>query len=677
MDVISWMGWHTLAGAVVTACTLSASGVGVAERFGYSPDDSTGFLQSAIDSGATRIVLEAKDGPWITAKPLKGRSNLTIVFEKGAYLQAKRGCFKGLGDSLLSFVSCTNVAVIGAGPDVCGLRMWRSDYDDKALYAHSEWRHGLAFLSCVNVLVEGVSVVETGGDGLYISTSDLRKDHDGRRGSTDVVVKNCVFDRNYRQAVSIIGVDGFLAEDVVMSNTRGTPPQAGIDFEPNRSWQCIRNVVLRRCRIEGNAGSGIEFAHGHLGAETEASSILVEDTLIQGNAKGFYYPIGQEDMDCAVDTGNVLMRNCIFRATREQAVDVRKRPNCRGSVSFENCRFENCGAEVPNEPDFHLSICAHALCEPDSFSFSDVTVVQQTKRPLLKIPDRKVPYQGVPTRVTGRVRFIRGGEEGIVSFDEEWNRANCPYKSIVTPPKLFRVSRPIDKMSVTDNRPEEQRPCAPAFVRGRGRFAVFHARAGQTIWLELLVATIGKQTFDATRALVVYPRGESAVVSRIEPPRSAKAEMRSFTVPRSGFYDIYYDTAYNGVALRSSNVPIALDATVRTVPLVGVVGGASGSWLANAAERLLIYAPGHSRIECSISCAAGECVSLALYDPCGDRHGWIPTVEGVGRCQAATVAAGAWAVKIGKPEYGAYEDHCIGVRGVPGWIFLCEGRYWK
>ncbi len=650
--------------------------VRVAEQFGYSLEDSTRYLQAALDSGASRIVLEAKDGPWITSKPLKGRSNQTIVFEKGTWLQAKRGCFKGLGDSLLSFVSCTNVTVLGAGPDVCGLKMWRSDYDDKSLYRHSEWRHGLAFLSCVNARVEGISVVDTGGDGLYVSTSDMRKDHDGRRGCCNVAVKNCVFDRNYRQGISIIGVDGFFAEDVVMANTKGTPPEAGIDFEPNRPWQCIRNVVLRRCRMEGNAGNGIEFAHGHLGAITEAGSILVEDTLVCGNAKGFYYPVGESDMDAAADTGSVLLRGCTFRETRGQAVFVGKRPNCRGSVSFEDCRFENCGTEAPDEPDFRLSICGHTLCEPDSFNFSNVTVVRRNDRPLLKIPERKAPYQGAPTRVTGSVRVIADGKDSLVSFDDEWNRVNCPFRPVVTPPALFKVVRPLGAMQVFDERPGEQLPCAPAFVRGRGRFATFRAAAGQEVRIKFVVATIGARTFDATRNLVIHPRGEDEVVAKIEPPRSAKPEIRTFVAPRTGFYDIYYDTAYNGVAIKSSNVPVALDATERAVPLVGVVG-TCGRWLAAAKECLMIYAPRRSRVECNVSCTGGECVSLALYNPSGKRECWIPTVEGIGRCQAEADVDGFWGIRIGEPEYGAFEDHHLGVRGVPGWIFLCQGRYWK
>ena len=651
-------------------------GIGVAARFGYSREDSTRFLQAALDSGARRIVLEAKDGPWITARPLKGRSNQTIVFEKGTYLQAKRGAFKGRCDALLTFTSCTNAMILGAGPESCGLRMWRSDYDDKSLYTHAEWRHGISLLSCVNVRIEGISVVDTGGDGLYVSTDNRRQDHDGRRGCRNVVVRNCVFDRNYRQGISVIGVDGFLVEDVVLANTHGTPPQAGIDFEPNKARECIRNVVMRRCRIEGNAGSGIEFAYGHLGADTEASSIMVEDSIVIGNRRGFHYAVGEEDLDCPVDSGSVAFRGCTFRETLGHAVFISKRSNCRGAVSFTGCRFENCGVDSPEDPEFVFSVNAHTLCEPDSFTFDDVTVVRKAKRPLMRPWKRKGPYRGRPTRFSGDIRIVSGGEVEMLSFDDAWRRENCPFTPVATPPALFRVVRPLDGMQVVDACPGEQLPCAPAFLRGRGRFAVFHAEAGQEVRIELMVARVGRRSFDVTRPFVIYPHGGMEAIARIEPPRSAKAEMKTFTVPRSGFYDIFFDTAMNGAAVRSCNVPIALDVTEGMVQLIGVMG-AGRKWILSAKERFSFFAPGGMPVECDVSCSSGECVSLEVFDPSGERRCRVPTVDGVERYQGTASVDGFWEMAIGAPEQGAFEDFLLGVRGVPGWIFLSRGRAWK
>ena len=74
-----------------------------------------------------------------------------------------------------------------------------------------------------------------------------------------VVVRGCVFDRNYRQGISVISAENLLIEDTVMSNTQGTDPQAGIDFEPNEPWECLKNVVLRRCKSLDNWGMAFDI----------------------------------------------------------------------------------------------------------------------------------------------------------------------------------------------------------------------------------------------------------------------------------------------------------------------------------------------------------------------------------------------------------------------------------
>ena len=142
--------------SAVLAASANADGVRLSEKFGYDKDDSTRFIQAALDSDEPVIVIDRKPTPWF-ATPLVCRKPKTIRFEDGAWLVAKRGEFKGAGDTLLTFSECDGVKILGAGPDRCGLRMWRDDYMNTNLYATSEHRTGLAIRSCANVLVECVS----------------------------------------------------------------------------------------------------------------------------------------------------------------------------------------------------------------------------------------------------------------------------------------------------------------------------------------------------------------------------------------------------------------------------------------------------------------------------------------------------------------------------------------
>jgi hypothetical protein len=122
------------------------------------------------------------------------------------------------------------------------------------------------------VLIEGISANESGGDGLYISNL-------GRNTAPcrNVVVRNCVFDKNYRQGISVISAVNLLFENVVMSNTKGTPPMAGIDFEPNGDGEKMVNIVMRNCLTTNNAASGYCIVPNYFNSESAKVSITFEN----------------------------------------------------------------------------------------------------------------------------------------------------------------------------------------------------------------------------------------------------------------------------------------------------------------------------------------------------------------------------------------------------------------
>ena len=303
--------------ALLFSCLLAASlahgaGVKISEKFGYDPEDATRFLQAALDSGEKEIIVDAQKGPWY-ACPLQGRSNQTIVFEKGAFICAKRGEFHNPHVPLIRFSRCTNVTLRGEGPDLGGFRMWRDDYADRSKYKWSEWRHAVSLLSCVNVTLEGISVNESGGDGLYISTAGGRNTPAGQAPvCVNTVVRNCVFARNYRQGISVIGADGLLIENVVMRDTKGTPPAAGIDFEPNKPWECLKNIVMRNCLSENNEGKGIEIMVAQYDRTSEPISMRFENCRCVGNLSALLFSHGARDVDCPGKDGTFVFVTCVF-----------------------------------------------------------------------------------------------------------------------------------------------------------------------------------------------------------------------------------------------------------------------------------------------------------------------------------------------------------------------------
>ena len=130
-------------------------------QFGFDPEDSTRFVQAALDSGAKCVVFDHRGAPWIV-RPLKARSNTDIVFEDGVELLAKRGEFRGKRDYLLDMSNVTNCTIRGLGEKGGVLRMHKADYQ-KPPYEHSEWRYALSLLGAVCVNVENMSFIASGG----------------------------------------------------------------------------------------------------------------------------------------------------------------------------------------------------------------------------------------------------------------------------------------------------------------------------------------------------------------------------------------------------------------------------------------------------------------------------------------------------------------------------------
>ena len=83
--------------------------------------------------------------------------------------------------------------------------LWRS-LDRFAVPATvlAEWRMVLEICSCTNVTISGMTLAESGGDGIYLGTAG------GDKPCKNVVIKDVICDRNYRQGISVINAENLL-----------------------------------------------------------------------------------------------------------------------------------------------------------------------------------------------------------------------------------------------------------------------------------------------------------------------------------------------------------------------------------------------------------------------------------------------------------------------------------
>lgn len=363
--------------------SLHAKSISVVDSFGFDPVDSTRYIQAAIDSGAEEIVIEKKDVPWVIT-PIKGRSNLHLILEKGVKIVAKEGEFKGVADCMFKFAFVTNVFIDGRGATV---QMRKRDYQNPP-YAKAEWRSGFDFLSSENVTIQGVRVMETGGDGLYFG--DQTKGHPCR----NLVVRRCIFESNHRQGVSVISADNLLIEDCIMRGTDGTAPKDGLDFEPNKETDQLTRCVVRRCRFENNKGAGIDIHLTPSRSSTLPIDITVEDCYSTGNRYGTVYS-GFTGDDLV--SGRVRFIRCVFERECGAAVGVFNKPARSVALRFEDCCFVSNCAENQVESDILFDMQGSKTEVTDGVTFAKLKIVQSIRRPWFQIRGNGAFVQGVRT----------------------------------------------------------------------------------------------------------------------------------------------------------------------------------------------------------------------------------------------------------------------------------------
>ena len=385
-----------------------------ASSWGFDPTDATACLQTAINSGAKTLVVDNVGAPWIV-RPLKGVSDQTIILEPGVELLAKEGEFTGLTDCLLTYRDAKNVRLSGYGAT---FRMRRDDYMqpqyERRADGYSEWRHALKITCGENITVEGLRFVDAGGDGVFVGGK-------WKEGGTsrNIVLRDLTCDHCWRNALSVITVDGMLIEGCSFINTVGTRPEAGIDFEPDFASEQITGVVVRNCVSDNNRGKafGIQAMQGD--STTPPYGIRFENCRASRSKWGWSYTDGKKphDPDKPWDGGTVEFVGCTFADNELQGVNVSRKPLSSARHVFKDCLITgNC--TVSNDiADVSLTISEHGEFPPDEYVFENVTVRQSSERSWLETP---IPAGGAApacngTRIIGKVEVIGpdGASRGI------------------------------------------------------------------------------------------------------------------------------------------------------------------------------------------------------------------------------------------------------------------------
>lgn len=262
---------------LLTILLLAAAGQWPGDRNGDGREDLADYatLQVADDTETVQALLDA--GGWLpyigrpyVVRPLQLRSNTVVGIAPGVVIEARPGAFREPKDRLLSGNAVSAVTIHGYGAT---LRMRRADYA-VAPYEPSEQRHCLSLLGSSAIVVRGLTLEDCGGDGIYVS------EYAGAP-SVGVQVLDCTTQRCYRQGMSVISVVGLYVHNCRFAETRGTPPQCGIDVEPAHWYDKLINVMFADCQVIDNAGGGIAVSLRFLDQRSSPVSVRISNCLVR------------------------------------------------------------------------------------------------------------------------------------------------------------------------------------------------------------------------------------------------------------------------------------------------------------------------------------------------------------------------------------------------------------
>ena len=619
-----------------------------ASWWGFDPQESTAALQAAIHSRVPRLIVDNMGAPWITDR-LTGVSDQEIFFEPGTEVLAKKGAFTGKADALLTLAGVTNVTLRGPGAT---LRMRRADYDAPP-YVRAEWRHTLSIKSSANIQIIGLTFAESGGDGIYLGS--LRAAWPNR----DIVIRDVVCDRNYRQGISVISAENLLIENTIMRDTAGTPPAAGIDFEPNHAGERLKNCIMRNCLTENNYGDGYEFYLPNLTASSEPASIRLENCRSVGDRVALRVITGNAEADAV--RGTMVVEGCRFEQAKRNGVVIGRKPPHGMALTLDRCVITGCAAGTNAFADLLLNARTEDQIPVGNIRLNDVVIEQSVVRPWI-VCQSGAEYETV-TDLSGTVTLRQpGAAEQRITLTPAWTAQTFPPRFTVRVPRIA----PALASAHVVNKVEGLQRLAPLRLRNGGSY-LFHAQAGVEAVLAGQQTQVGHYS-SAAKPLIVRAADGRVIKSVPVPTFRERVELR-FTPPTTGFYTLEVSVGANAFVLLEANVPVAFETAKKAVGLIG----STGSLYAAVPKGTGLFAFGVSGEGDS------ECVKATVYDPSG-RAVWsrdaIAQPERYTATDGEGAAGGLWRITFERPTRGVLEDFHVDALGIPPYLFLHPDRYW-
>lgn len=217
---------------------------------------------------------------------------------------------------------------------------------------------GIRVISSENIKIDGVTIYDTWGDGIYVGAKN-----DGTNRSKNVTVSNCTIHNAGRNGISVVGCVDFLSDNCTIYDIQDKSPATAIDVEVNNSAEANEKITINRL-TEWNCKTSIKTPNS-----TQYLSILDCDLESQvvfdvcGNARihntkmGFIEIEAQDAVidikGCHIQKASINMCKVGYEYTAKFTDCVLENPDgyCfnfpmnnygEGQYGAYNAEFENC-----------------------------------------------------------------------------------------------------------------------------------------------------------------------------------------------------------------------------------------------------------------------------------------------------------------------------------------------
>ncbi|HFI9396568.1 TPA: phage tail protein [Vibrio parahaemolyticus] len=143
-----------------------------------------------------------------------------------------------------------------------------------------EHGHNIDVSRSIDCTLENMKSNDAWGDGLYLGGS---KDGQSSGWVQNLKTENCEFNNNRRNDVSVVSAKGWTSINDTFKKANGTPPEFGIDFEPNYPFEFLQDIQLINPKFSENENSAVGFAIDKLAGGGNPVSITIDNPTDRGS----------------------------------------------------------------------------------------------------------------------------------------------------------------------------------------------------------------------------------------------------------------------------------------------------------------------------------------------------------------------------------------------------------